>query len=462
MVFIATEGKRGGTAAPRLEYRFNRHERQLAELAPQLASLGIHSALHRPSKRLAAKSPAFTPTKHQEHAAHSVQHAEDRYTSLSLPMLSRSRSTTILDWTVSGDRHFGLPSHAKDSLTSPSGRRIADIELELIERLHSVESPTAIPSRHRAKAALDALHELSQLPTPLSPILSCLCNELKTATIALRTRGGRMPHGSLAAQELPRTYAQAATQLPESFFFELVDGASFRQGMEVSPPGDLAEQQRVRQEAERAKLLNEIDELQGKVDQSQQQVERLKRRETERSNVSGKAAQDYQLLVEERDALWDKIVKLENALQAKAENLKEAQVELFIERKRSHEQSLLYKEMRDKKREGDTAAAQELAHWQRAVLRAHHAHLEATEAQRVLAEICRLSREQQLSRAVYWANGLPAVDIEGELLLENGDEAAKPAAITKLKVATKVISSNAASTNDFFKALSTSKEQTGN
>lgn len=140
--------------------------------------------------------------------------------------------------------------------------------------------------------------------------------------------------------------------------------------------------------------------------------------------------------------------------------IKDAQVELFIERKRTHEQATLFKEVRESKKEGEASAGAELRHWQRALLRAHEAHLGAADGMRSrLHELHGMTLEQQLEKALYWANGLE--EVEAEALMpkprrrsKDGEEDAEPgAALAKLKVGGKVLMAGQQSTNTFFKSL---------
>lgn len=69
------------------------------------------------------------------------------------------------------------------------------------------------------------------------------------------------------------------------------------------------------QDAEREGLLAEQERLRSKLKDAQQHIERLKRREAERANVGGKAAKDYQSVIDEKDALEEKVRALKRRME---------------------------------------------------------------------------------------------------------------------------------------------------
>lgn len=369
-----------------------------------------------------------------------------------LPPLPQSVSTPAFHTSsgqLVGPRHFGLTSAPRSEHMS-----LRDIELRLSAALSSRAS--AEPSRRRAIASLQALRDSARVPSPFSTILTHLTAELTPAILSLPAAAGdedsaiaqavvgiEAPEGSAAA-------LAASSSMP--CFFETVrelrsDRETWEQQMKA------LEARHAQQIGNRFVLDDKLEALQKALKESEARAEKLKLREEERLRLGGVTAQNYQVLLEEKNLLEKKVQKLEDAVTFRAEKLKDTQVELFIEKKRSLEQGLLYKEMREKKREGDLEAAAQLRHWQRALLRAHEGYLRSAEGMRSkLHDLQGLHLEGQLDQCLYWANGLEPVGVEQFMVRD--EETSRPSSPTsqsapnkaakKLRVAGSMLAASAA------------------
>jgi len=399
-----------------------------------------------------------------------------------LPMLPQAASS-LPSLAGGRGRHFGL-SAPFESFRGGAGDHasLRDIELRLAERL-GVGSVR--PSRDHALAALEALHDVSSLPSLYSVVLSRIASELRVATLIPQgdlsseapsptSAAGAPSHIETTSPTVDKCNASAdsqlgvrssppasqAPQLHSRFYFEVA--AELEREKEVwAESVQAVEMRHARRSQERVELQIKMDELSAKLREKELQAEKLRRRESERNALGGRAAKEYDALCNEKDALEKRLGHLEDALSIKGEKVKEAQVELFIERKRCHEQAALHKELREKKREGEAAAFRELRHWQRALLRAHEARLATVDGMRArLHELRSLPLDTQLERALYWANGLESVGVEAELLPE--EEVTTPGTgAAKLKVAMHTVKGNQQSTNNFFETLGKAKAKAG-
>jgi len=381
-----------------------------------------------------------------------------------LPPLPQSVSTPAFHTSsgqLVGPRHFGLTPAPRSEHMS-----LRDIELRLSAALSSRAS--AEPSRRRAIASLQALRDAARVPSPFSTILTHLTAELTPAILSLPAAAGdeEMQDAKGKALWLDSAIAQAVAgiEAPEGSAAALAASSSmpcfFEAVRELRSDRETWEQQMQALEARHAQQIgnrfvldDKLEALQKALKESEARAEKLKLREEERLRLGGVTAQNYQVLLEEKDLLEKKIHKLEDAVAFRAEKLKDTQVELYIEKKRSLEQGLLYKEMREKKREGDLEAAATLRHWQRALLRAHEGYLRSAEGMRSkLHDLQGLNLEGQLDQCLYWANGLEPVGVEQFMVRD--EEASRPSSPTsqsspnkaakKLRVAGSMLAASAA------------------
>ena len=91
------------------------------------------------------------------------------------------------------------------------------------------------------------------------------------------------------------------------------------------------------------------------------------------------------------------------------------QVSLFVEQKRTVEQTQLYKELRAKKAQELQEAALDLSRAQRALLRSHQAYLRLAGRRGDLFDLNQVGREDQIFAAMRWAGlELDAVECESQ------------------------------------------------
>ena len=182
-----------------------------------------------------------------------------------------------------------------------------DMELRLREVL--MKEPPWPPSRTRVQASIDALHELSRASTSLSAFLPLLATELTNAVQSGNVRAE--PAG------LPRH--------SKPFYFELVEALreDVRQHQQdVDAMHVQLTRAHQQQSATEAKLL----QVQQQLNTCRQELEARKSLEEQHAAQMGKATRQYELLLEERDVIDDRLAHTEEVVRQKDEKVKEAEV----------------------------------------------------------------------------------------------------------------------------------------
>ena len=202
-----------------MDFRYNRHDRLFAQLAPQLSELGIDPAHH----RLQPRKGKFRGPSHPSHA----WHMSSSLPALPKPQPLRNNGSPSREAALPSGRHFGLSASSEEFRTTTGNERLAAIELWLSEQLHTNASPA--PSRTRAEASLVALRSLSHLPGLLSPVLARLHVELSHSIMAPSQASSIATGNEAAAPTATPATAPASPALDPAFamlgkcFFEVVD-----------------------------------------------------------------------------------------------------------------------------------------------------------------------------------------------------------------------------------------------
>ena len=272
-----------------------------------------------------------------------------------------------------------------------AGPSVFDIELRLQEVL--TRAPAWPPCRERVEATLDALTDVSRMPSAISDLVATLIRELKMAIMAPRKGqepGTLAPHQPGRPAQSPPTSPTSAYNLPSAVtYFELCD--SLQEDLETAGK-ETREQQRY---ADSLKEVNaerneELTAADGRLDECKAQLAE-KASFIEGFKLQLHAAQkQVEALLEERE---DSLARLNQAHEAYTQ-LQEDSTQTFKEhRKLSNAQA--------------AASLSELKHAQCLLLRAHHAHL-GEQSIGLLEQ----PLEEQVGQAMQWAQQLPMVSTE--------------------------------------------------
>lgn len=305
------------------------------------------------------------------------------------------------------------------ALGASAGSRTLEIEHRLREYLAQQPASSGAPSRSRTHMALETLHELGCIPSTFSAFMPLLASELANAIIAPGSRGpAEGVRATSDPQESMRFYFEVVSQLREEI-------KEWKQTVH--------QMQRAVDEAERMRAAGqaECERMQQRVLEVEAALEARKNLEKKHSRELARAHRDYSLLQDERDAIEQRCAAEEQKCRTQDDKVKEVQVSLFVEQKRSVEQGQLYKELRLRKNQELREAAVELSRYKRALLRFHHAYLRATGNKGRTFDLNKLSIDEQVGEALRWAGlELDAVLAESQLHLppEVEETADEPAA----------------------------------
>lgn len=199
------------------------------------------------------------------------------------------------------------------------------------------------------------------------------------------------------------------------------------------------ETRNAKRNAQRVELEAALESTQKKLDEALKAIDKAKRREAERDRRAGLGEKELHMVMEERDVLLGKVAKLEETLRMKADAFKDAQVELFIEKKRAHEATSQYKEERAEKKEAEKKALEDIKRYQVHLLRAHHRVTKLTqETTSQLRDLAALSLGEQVAAAKRWCSELEAVAAEADLFPDERPDLSKQTS-QRFKAATNAI-----------------------
>ena len=292
------------------------------------------------------------------------------------------------------------PAYGASTASFASG--MLDIEMRLRERL-AQEAPTSAgtPSRARVQAVLDALRGLSSIPSSFSACLPLIADELTSAAVAPGQRG--------ASDGVSEMAAPAEKML---YYFEVVDKLR-EQIKERKLELQQLQQQLYEAYAVSGAAQSQCQQMRERCIQVDEQLKVRKDLEKMHAKEIARCQREYALLQDERNAIDVRCGQEEAKCRAKDDKIKEVQVLLFVEQKRTMEQTQLYKELRAKKNQEAQAAAAELMRCQRALLRSHQAYLRSKERRRDASDLNLLGIDEQIQAAIQWAESdLDAVDCE--------------------------------------------------
>lgn len=286
-----------------------------------------------------------------------------------------------------------------DIFNTPAGSRALDIELRLREYIN--KDKIHVPSRTRTHMLLEVLQDLSNMPSTFSGFMPLLVQELRSVIIAPGENG---PSEGVFEDSDPRDrmrfYFEGVAQLRE-------DAMERRLEMrELQHELDQAYTARAEGEAECDCMRQRVQEIEAVL---KARLDLDKKHEV----AMARAQREYALLEDERHAIEVRCGAEEVKCRLKDEKIKEVQVELFVEQKRTHEQTQLYKELRSKKHQEAQDAAHELRRVHRALLRSHQAYLRQANKKGDVFELNQLSADDQIYEAMMWAGReLDAVQAE--------------------------------------------------
>ena len=309
-------------------------------------------------------------------------------------------------------RHYATPSDpVRKSLLAASdgGAANASAILNAELRLKEVLATTHAwpPSRQRVVAALDALAEVSRLPSKFSSILPMLGAEFSTAVIARRNIGADGP--------------------PAQCYFELAELLRFDIR---SKENDLVRMQQELQRVEREVTRREaliVDEQNARRE-VELALEACAKREAAVKEQLSTAHDEYELLSGEKQALEARLAIAEEKRRAKEEAAKEIQVSLFVEQRQLVEMKAMFRDHRVKAK-ADVATALDAQHAaERMMLRAHHAHLRAGGFGSETFQLAAKPVKEQIAAAVRWAETLNPVKAEASLQGSASDAPSSPRA----------------------------------
>lgn len=322
---------------------------------------------------------------------------------------------------------------------SMNAQSSAEIEVRLNEVLATCSA--CPPSRQRSQAVLDALRDLSDVQSPFGTLLKTLETELRASTIS----AGEQPPSdqrSFGSRDAVLSASPARTAissvLGNQFYFEVVQRLEEEVGewkLEVNK----VETRNAKRNAQRVELEAALESTQKKLDEALKAIDKAKRREAERDRRAGLGEKELHMVMEERDVLLGKVAKLEETLRMKADAFKDAQVELFIEKKRAHEATSQYKEERAEKKEAEKKALEDIKRYQVHLLRAHHRVTKLTqETTSQLRDLAALSLGEQVAAAKRWCSELEAVAAEADLFPDERPDLSKQTS-QRFKAATNAI-----------------------
>ena len=224
--------------------------------------------------------------------------------------------------------------------------RVLEAELALRESLQS----SGELSRERAAACLSALGELSRLPSAFSGFLPLLHRELTDCLLSERVGGSGRLFFFEALREADESLADAHDTVER-----LHDAMGQREG-------------------ERAALEAGCDRMNRKLQLYQQALAEAKAAVNEHARGRQSDALKYTQLLEEHEALGRRMLRVEEVRRAKEELLKEAQVELHIERQRNAEQGMLYSKLEERATSTELELQSTIVHLRAALVAAHGEH----------------------------------------------------------------------------------------
>ena len=292
------------------------------------------------------------------------------------------------DMPVSVHAHHGSVA-APDAQPTASNSKSAILQVELRLREVLMTTPAWPPSRKRVQAALDTLDEICRVPSKFSGILPLVASELASAIVSRREGGDAGP--------------------PARMHFELLEVLRD----ELSQQRDEVERCRVlMNHVEETRTEQERDEALELLRTAEGALADCRAREAAATGKLRAAKAEYASSGDEKAAMERKLAVAEEARRAKEDAAKEIQVALFVEQRKLVEQQALFREHRHKAKVAAAASLGELHMAQRMLLRAHHASLHA-EGNAV--QLDALPLDQQLARAMRWADGLSPVKAEAEL-----------------------------------------------
>jgi len=254
-------------------------------------------------------------------------------------------------------------------------------------------TPAWPPTRMRVQASLDALAELCRVQQNRVGLLPLFAAELSNALTA-RTAGG-----------------DAYGRKP--FYFEVVeqlrDEVEEQHKLRAEVEGRLH-----RAEGEAADRRTLVEQAQISLRRAEAALAEHAARDTVASGKLKAAKAECGNIAEEKHALEVKLASMEESWQRKEDELKEAQVRLYVEEKRNSEQLVLFKEKRALLKASAHAARNQMTVAQHMLLRAHHASLRAEGKGSETFELATLPVAEQIAEAMSWAEALPAVKAESD------------------------------------------------
>ena len=292
------------------------------------------------------------------------------------------------------------------------------MELSLREVL--ARAPAWPPSADRARISLDILTQLSRMPSSFASVLPLVAAELRNAVVSRamhgigenRTSDDAMPHGLV-----PLCYFEIAARLDE----------------------DLREQVQ-KAEADRNRLQKALNSAQALMDRRDHDIAELNREHTAvraalKDAIAKHADYDQRLReaqheiskgAEELEGLDERLQHAEELMRSKDERIKEVETQLHIEERKLLEQKEIYKENRSQSRFAAVVQREQLKRAQSSLLRAMHASLRAEGRGSLLLSLDALPLDEQLSKALMWADKLPEIKADETLLVPSPPKAATP------------------------------------
>lgn len=306
-------------------------------------------------------------------------------------------------------RHFKMPVDpgrlaAPLPSDGPTSNASSILEAELRLREVLVTTHAWPPSRRRVLAALDALAEVSRLPSKFSGILPMLEAEFTTAVMARR----EVVEGSPPAP----CYFQLADQLRYDIQLQRNDLARVQNDLR-------------RAEGEIAVREGKLIDAHGARREVEAALKACSKREAALVDQLATAKADFELLCDEKQGLERKLSLVEEERRVKEEAVKESQVCLFMEQRQVQEQKTMFREHRMKSKADAAAAVTTLHAAQRMLLRAHHASLRADGNGSETFQLAAKPVEEQIAAAMRWAEGLNGVKAEQALQGESDAQFAR-------------------------------------
>lgn len=324
-----------------------------------------------------------------------------------LRALSRETNTRL---------HTALPSSRRPPGTAASSAAIGSSILEMELRLREVmaAAPAWPPNADRVHASLDSLMKMSRMPSPFKAILPLVAAELRNAVVS-RWAGGSFgrdessgPEASASVGILPPPlcYFEISARLDEQLRKLTEQAASERRGLQQAVHGRQALLDQ--KESDMRELLRERSALQDALQ------ERATAEAALQQQIKG-VQKELDRAAEDREALDDRLKDAEEQVKAKEEQVKEVQDLLTSEERKVMEQKEIEREHRSQSRFAAIVAKEQFKRTQACLVRCMHAALRAEGRGSTLLTLDKLPTDEQVSRAVSWAETLPKVKADDML-----------------------------------------------